>query len=258
MIVYILSKSNYLIENNNPCFSLDVNGLCTYSELESTNRYYPREKVLHYDGIQSDRKEFYKWFFKEYEEIYDSNGEFLPFSWIAEIIKEGKLCPKEIRLITKNNKIIPCKPYPSLGFRLDDWESPTLLGQFGKRFHPKGEYEMRSKPTRYFHSSNQCIYDCNGSLIFDYQTNNVTVGTADRFATTWWLYLKIAHLFNDLDPFILAERLDGNKINRLWGHIYFHGMFSQMYYDVRPSLVLDNPKVMSFIRRYGGGRSVTY
>jgi hypothetical protein len=92
------------------------------------------------------------------------------------------------------------------------WEDATEVGWLLSWLHPDAEWEMRSKPTAGDHSS-QCMYDNMRRLI----RSIPAAGSADYHSCPNPPFCP-GHSSHDLEPFVLARRLD--RIHD--------------YYDVRP------------------------
>ena len=160
----------------------------------------------------------------------DKNGK----NWIERLPK----CPASLKQIRIESEIMlpsGCSYYEERIFfespNPEEWdltwdwkfEITQILGilRCGKKYHPGGEYELRTKDTsKYDGHGNQCIYDKRGDLIREIPTAGTVdwVGPNDD---------KLGHSVADVVQFENAVRIDS-----LCG---VNGKYVRMYYEVRPS-----------------------
>jgi len=104
---------------------------------------------------------------------------------------------RDIVEIRSGQKVMPCNTSP----KNFEWGNAFPIVNYFRSYHPKGEYELRSKgvPGK---PGAQCIYDGNGKLM----TKPPGAGSADRSSPTPPLGGK--HVDVDVNPFDCARELD--------------------------------------------------
>jgi len=112
-----------------------------------------------------------------------------------------------------------------LPFGFPEWKQPQKV-KF-KKYHPKGEWEVRTVSANSYGAGNQGIYDDNGILL----TGGYSAGSADRRQadSAFVTVLKLGqggHIMEDVEPFDLAMEIDNG-----------YGISIQKYIEVRPTIV---------------------
>ena len=93
--------------------------------------------------------------------------------------------------------------------------------------HPGGVYELRYESPRGY--GQQCVYDKCGRLI----TSGPGAGSVDKVSpNVTTLGLPLPHYYADVQPFVWALRLDGDRSNPNANSRYY-----KMYAEVRPTKI---------------------
>jgi hypothetical protein len=102
-------------------------------------------------------------------------------------------------------------------------------------YHNDAEFSMRSSVTAGGHGHQAC-YDVNGNLI----ESGVAAGSADFSAPWSFNNWSLAHVNNDVKPFVWAFQLDGNPVERTnLGYntsnpLMIEGAYIEKYFERRP------------------------
>jgi len=203
------SLNLYDFTANNPVNTYDQLGNFTIAKALSLYYYKSQEaKLFAWYNPELNRKQYEAWVNSlSDQEKFDIwvEVEAKDLSWIQELPK----CP-------------PCMHSRDK----EIWEDPQKVFMADK-YHPGAIYEIRTLKATSKGAGNQCTYDKHGILI----RTKYGSGTADRLQATRNPISAVintinsqGHIGEDVEPFDLAYRLDGNK----------HGINVDKYISVRP------------------------